>query len=353
MDDISRRILTAIQTGFPLDRRPYATIGRTCGVTEGEAFSCIRDLYMEGDIRRIGAVFDSAALGYVSTLCALAVTDPADIEDAAQVIDSHPEVTHDYQRDDRYNLWFTVIARNPVDRQAVLDDITMRTGYTDLLDLPATHLFKIRVDFDLSDKEVAATETTSNDTFDPAFGSSRYGAGREAWPICLSDVDRVLVRLLQGDLPRSLAPFDDVVEEAGGKGCRLDVDEVIDKVRRWVDSGVIRRFGAVVRHRRLGFSHNAMGVWDIPDGQVELAGRIMASERMVSHCYARTRRPTWQPNVYSMIHGTSRESCEDCAGHIHARLREAGVDVQPARLLYSTREFKKRSMRYLCEEDRA
>jgi len=345
MDGLSKRVLTMIQSGFPLVERPYAAIGVACGCTEDEAFACVRGLYDEGDIRRIGAVFDSAGLGYVSTLCALAVTDPADVERVAQVVDSHPEVTHDYLREDRYNLWFTVIARDVDRRQAVLDDIVARTGYTDLLDLPATRFFKIRVDFDLTAGDGADAAADR-----PSAPSAPY-VRKPSAPMTLDEADRVLVRLLQVDLPRTMTPFDEVAQAATAQGLPVDAGQVLARVHGWLDAGIVRRFGAVVRHRRLGFSYNAMGVWGVPDSQVDLAGAIMAAEPRVSHCYARPRRPTWQANLYSMIHGTSREVCEECAASLHGRLVAAGVDVQPARLLYSTREFKKRSMRYFCEED--
>ncbi len=100
----------------------------------------------------------------------------------------------------------------------------------------------------------------------------------------------------------------------------------------------------------MGFSSNAMGVWNVPDEQVLAAGTVLAAPAEVSHCYERPRSQTWPYNLYTMIHGRDRDACERTAARLHDDLSRAGIDVLPARLLLSTREFKKTSMRYFEEE---
>ena len=108
--------------------------------------------------------------------------------------------------------------------------------------------------------------------------------------------------------------------------------------------GVIRRFGAAIRHHKTGFTANAMGVWDCPPARVEEVGQTMASFTEVSHCYERPRKPQWPANLYTMIHARSREDVEQ----IGERIAEA-TGLRSPRLLYSTREFKKSSMKYFTD----
>jgi DNA-binding Lrp family transcriptional regulator len=116
---------------------------------------------------------------------------------------------------------------------------------------------------------------------------------------------------------------------------------LISEVKRLAGRGLIRRFGATVRHQDLGYVANAMVVWDVPDSQVDEAGRIMAGFSEVSHCYRRTRHSRWPFNLYTMVHGKTREECLHTVEKI---ARAAGLDKY--RLLFSAAELKKSSMRY-------
>lgn len=145
MDAIDRRILDVIQSGFPLAARPYAELGRDLGLTEAEALARVRALKESGVIRRIGANFQSAHLGWHSTLCAAKVP-PEGLDDFVATVNAHPGVTHNYLRDHEFNVWFAFIGEDPETVQQALADISAATG-VDVLYLPATRLFKIKVDF--------------------------------------------------------------------------------------------------------------------------------------------------------------------------------------------------------------
>jgi siroheme decarboxylase len=331
LSDLDRRILTAIQGGFPIDARPYARLAQDFGCSEAEAMASVAGMRASGVIRRIGAIFDSARLGYRSTLCAIAA--PADrVEEVAAVISAYPNVTHNYEREDRYNVWFTLIAPSQQRIDAILREIADTTGIDDILDLPAIRLFKIKVDFDLTGEKTGRTDAP------PA----TRPADTEA--VVLTDDEKALVRLLQDDLETVEAPFETVAARLRELGIDADEAWVLERTQEWVDTRVIRRFGAAIKHHKTGFSANAMGAWVVPEERVEEVGAIMASFREVSHCYERPTTPTWPNNLYTMIHGRSREECVDVA----ARIREATGLPEP-RLLYSTREFKKTSMRYFAE----
>lgn len=148
MDEVDKKILNIIQTGFPITPRPYAELAARVGLVEDEVVERIRRLKADGVVRRVGATFDSSRLGYASTLCAMQV--PAErVDEVAEVIGAYDNVTHNYLRDDRFNVWFTVIAESEERIEAVLDEIRAKTGISIIMNLPATRLFKVKVAFDL------------------------------------------------------------------------------------------------------------------------------------------------------------------------------------------------------------
>ncbi len=152
MDAADRRLLDIMQADFPVTERPYAELGRRLGISEDEVLSRTQRLKDEGVIRRLGASFDPHALGYVSTLVACRVP-PEQIDGFAEVANGYEEVTHNYERDHDYNVWFTVIAPSRERIAEVLAEIRQRTGVSDLHDLPAERLHKIEVRFDLAKGE--------------------------------------------------------------------------------------------------------------------------------------------------------------------------------------------------------
>lgn len=150
LSTIDRKILTIIQSGFPIAPRPYEVIGEQIGITEAEALAAVRSLKQRNVIRRLGANFNSKGLGWRSTLCAAKV--PQDkLDSFVAEINSHTGVTHNYLRDHEFNIWFTYIGPSWDAVVQTLDGITEKTGI-EILNLPATELYKIKVDFNLNEK---------------------------------------------------------------------------------------------------------------------------------------------------------------------------------------------------------
>ena len=151
-DPIDQQLLNLIQQDFPVAPRPYQVLGDALGISESEAFQRVNRLRETGVIRRLGGVFDSRQLGYVSTLCAVSVPDHL-IPQAAALINPLPGVTHHYQRDHTYNLWFTLIAPSDEQLSKILDqlekDLQIKADAGPLLNLPACQTFKIKVQFHL------------------------------------------------------------------------------------------------------------------------------------------------------------------------------------------------------------
>jgi siroheme decarboxylase len=148
MDDIDKSILNRIQSDFPIESRPYEVIGQELGLSENEVLDRVRQLKSQGIIRRIGGNFVPGKLGFVSTLCAGKVPEDR-MDEFAKTVNSYPGVTHNYVRDNSYNIWFTFIALSMKYIDQCLSEISKKTGVTEILNLPATKVFKIKAHFDL------------------------------------------------------------------------------------------------------------------------------------------------------------------------------------------------------------
>ncbi|NDV24625.1 AsnC family transcriptional regulator [Desulfovibrio sp. JC022] len=152
MDAVDKDILGIIQSHFPIVSRPYEEIGKLVGVSEEEALSRVNTMREDGVIRRVGANFGSRELGWHSTLCAASVPEEK-MEEFVAEVNRYSGVTHNYLRENKFNIWFTFIGPDKETVQSTLAAITEKTGIR-VLYLPATKMFKIKVDFDMKeDKE--------------------------------------------------------------------------------------------------------------------------------------------------------------------------------------------------------
>ncbi|RPH87542.1 MAG: Lrp/AsnC family transcriptional regulator [Deltaproteobacteria bacterium] len=148
MDAIDKKLLNVLQKAFPLTEQPFQVIAERCGISEEEAMARIQKMKDEGIIRRIGAVFDGKKLGRVSTLCAARVPEDK-IDIFVQVVNASKGVTHNYRRNNEYNIWFTASAPTSEALEAFLADVKEETGVTDILDMRAVRTFKIDASFDI------------------------------------------------------------------------------------------------------------------------------------------------------------------------------------------------------------
>ncbi|MDH7601184.1 MAG: Lrp/AsnC family transcriptional regulator [Armatimonadota bacterium] len=152
---------------------------------------------------------------------------------------------------------------------------------------------------------------------------------------------RAIIRAIQGGIPLCEQPFHEIARRIG-----ISTDELIKQIEMWKRDGTIRRFGAVLDHRRAGFETNAMVVWNVPDEQVESFGCTAAQFAAVSHCYERPRFEGFNYNMYTMIHGSCRRECEETVKTISQI-----TGISDYRVLYTTAEFKKASPVYFGDDD--
>jgi len=323
---LDARLLNDWQSGLPLVAMPYAAIARELRVAEDTVVTALRRLARDGAVSRVGAVFRTGALG-ASTLAALAVP-PADLERVAGIVSARPEVNHNYEREHRFNLWFVVAASDAGELAATLAAIARDTGYLPI-SLPLVDDYWIDLSFNLG-----------ADLASHAGKAARVAdAKRTRRPVPLTEADRRLVTALEGGLPLTSRPFADLADRAETTEAR-----VLARLDLWLREGVIKRLGVVVRHRALGYTANAMCVWDVPDAQSDALGESLALESGVTLCYRRARaRPQWRYNLFCMIHGRDRAI-------VAARVAELShahrLDRFATAVLFSKAAFKQRGARY-------
>jgi len=154
--------------------------------------------------------------------------------------------------------------------------------------------------------------------------------------IVIDELDKKVISLIQGDLPLDRRPFAVMAEKIG-----MSEEDFLRRANDLKKRGIIRRFGATLRHQEAGFSSNAMVAWIVPDDLVEETGNILARFQEVTHCYQRKPQKHWRYNLYTMIHGSSSDECNQIA----ERMSHA-VKIDDYALLFSEKEFKKTSMEY-------
>ncbi len=322
MTDLDLALLNNYQRAFPLCSRPYAELAQQLQISEHEALQRLLQLKQAGSISRIGPVFRPNSIG-VSTLAALAVPS-AQLEQVAALVNAYPQVNHNYQREHDYNLWFVATADEPARLASTLEQIRSETGCP-LLDLPLVKDYYIDLGFDLGGGKVAQRQPQAHVSIRP------------------NAAQRSLIGILQGGLPMVSEPYREIAE-------RLGTSEVtiLEQISDWQKAGIIKRFGVVVRHHELGYTANAMVVWDIPDHQVEAVGQQLAKDQAVSLCYQRPRRlPDWHYNLFCMIHGKDRATVE---AHIEQLARQHDLQSIPRQSLFSLKRFKQRGAHYVLEK---
>jgi len=338
MDTLDCSLLNIVQTDFPIVARPYQTLASLTGTTEKEAWQRIQSLRKEEIIRRLGGVLDSHRLGYKSTLCAAKVPDNK-VQILVDLLMDIPGVTHNYLRNHKYNIWFTLITPSQKEVEKTLTLIKGIIGTEEVYSLPALRLFKIDVNFNFNTEEEIHFKSKSGEGL--SGGPNEISLFQKLAPYPVDEEDKMLIRELQGNIPEFLTPFAEIAKELA-----WDENKVLLRTQNLLSNRVIRRFGAVLRHQQAGFTANAMGVWQVPEVKAEEIGKIMASFREISHCYQRPTFADWPFNLFTMIHARSKEEC----GEIMAKISRI-TGIKDYSMLFSIKELKKCSMQYYMEED--
>ena len=314
---LDQQLLAIIQGAFPLEERPYLVLAEQLGSDEQSVFAAVENLRQSGIIRRIGGVYDSKALGFISRLCAGKVTEAA-LDAFATTVNEIPAITHNYVRSHEYNVWFTVIAQSEAEIQKIVEDVCSKTELHDVHVLLATKKFKINTVMKGAGAPVIRKNTCVR---------SKPMAG----------ADRARIRIACEDIPHSLTPFKD-----WGISC--------EELREDLDLRRMRRFGAILRHQEAGFADNAMVCFKLDEtdviasqGRSNPAGAILAQKPYISHCYERPAFEGFPYTLYAMMHAQSAEELD-------RNIKEAAESIGNPDyvVLRSVRELKKTSFRFFA-----
>jgi DNA-binding Lrp family transcriptional regulator len=314
IDQRDRELMGALQNEIPLVSTPFAVIGQGIDMSEKEVIKRTERLKREGLIHQLAPQFDPRALGYRSCLVAARIDDDR-IDDAAAVINAHPGVTQNYKRNNEFNLWFT-IAVAP----------TSQLGLERTIELLGEE----------AECEIVRPLPTLRQ-FKGADGGDEPQTEAKYEPLTPREVE--CVRLLQRDLPLQPRPFEALAKNSG-----VAADELLGAARSFVKRGTLRRFCAAPA-RKTGFSASAMGVWVVPETQVDEMASKMSQHRAVSHCYLRPVYADWPYNLYTIVHGRSVDECESI-------INDLAIDTGLAekKALYPTREYKKARINLFSSE---
>ena len=326
IDPLDKQLLNEIQWTFPLSSRPYLEIATKHGLTEEDVMKRISLMKLIGLIRQINAIFDTRKLGYKSSLVAFAVKKDR-LDSVALQVDKHPGVSHNYERDHEFNMWFTLAVPADGDLKRDLEIMASLEGVIKFRLLPTLKLYKIGVKLDMVNSD--PNKITPDDKVKKM----------DLKKFDLTSRDKEFIRELQKDLEVTPRPFDTLAKNLG-----ITVDELFKKAIEYETMGVMRRFAAILRHRDAGFAANGMIVWVVPEDKIDEVGYKLASFPQVSHCYRRPVYPDWPFNLFSMIHARTIEAAKKIAIEL-----SNFVGINEYKILFSSREFKKERVKYFVD----
>jgi DNA-binding Lrp family transcriptional regulator len=331
LDETDKRLMNLLQSNFPLDPEPFALVAAAAELELDDVLARTKRLLDERIIREITPIFDTRALGYESMLVAAKV-DSENPQRAAQVVNSHPGVSHNYLRTHDFNLWFTIAT--PPDSElglaGTLDVLMREAGAESMRQLPTLTLFKINMNLEMekgTDALAAAVDAAPP---------------RELERQPYDERDVAVIRALQGPMEPIDRPYDAAAAALG-----MSVEQLLEQLRGMVERKLLRRVAAILFHRRAGFSANGMGVWKVPEAEIMETGGRMASFRGISHCYQRPTYEDWPYSVFTMAHGRSKQECDAILDSI---AEECGIGADDRATLYSSTEYKKIRLRYFTDE---
>ena len=328
MDKLDKEILNEIQWTFPLVTRPYSDIAKKFQISDEELMQRLRALKEAGIVRQLSAIFDTRRLGYKSALVAMAI-DADKLDTIANQVNKHPGVSHNYERNHEYNLWFTLAVPPGSDLKSEIDKFSKLQGINKVRMLPTIKLFKIGVKLEMVDEKKAEVKPVEEKK---KIREIKFVATEE---------DKRYIRELQKDLEITERPFLKAAQSLG-----ITEEQVLEKAKYYEEIGVMRRFAAILRHREAGFLANGMIVWKVPEERIEQVGAQLGAFPQVSHCYQRPVYPDWPYNVFSMVHCKSNDDAQKIATEIQNQ-----IDVHDYKILFSSREFKKTRVEYFVEHE--
>ena len=331
LDDLDKRLANVLQSNFALTPEPWPDIAARAETSVDDAIARTQRMLDGRIIREITPIFDTRALGYSSMLVAAKI-DPEHPHRAAEIVNSHPGVSHNYLRTHEFNLWFTIATPpdSQLGLQGTLDVLQELTGAESIRQLPTIVLFKINMNLEMEGGTPDLTKAV--DAAPP----------RELDPQPYDDFDVAVIRALQGPMKAVTRPYDEAAAAVG-----VSTEALLEHLEGMKERKILRRVAAILYHRRAGFSANGMGVWRVPEEDILETGARMAAVRGISHCYQRPTYADWPYSVFTMAHGRSKEECDAILDSIADM---TGLHGEDRATLYSSTEYKKIRLHYFTPD---
>ncbi|AAG20000.1 siroheme decarboxylase subunit beta [Halobacterium salinarum] len=335
LDDRDRAVLNAFQGGFPVVQRPFepaAEALRSRGVefSATELRDRVRTLDENGVLTRFGALINAEEIGGAASLVAMHAPEHR-FDEIADTVNDIQAVAHNYEREHPHlNMWFVV---SVADREVadVLAEIEAETGQ-ETYNLPKQQEFRVEAKF-LVDGPIPDGDVDLSH-----LGTTPEPTGRDT----LTPAERDLVVAVQDGLPVVETPYCAVADDIG-----RDPEWVVATLRRFNESGMVRRVGVIPNHYALGYTENGMTVWNVPDDAVDDVGPAVAGLDFVTHCYQRPRHDgVWEYNFFAMTHGRSEAESEARVERVRSVMDDHwDVTDDDWDTLFSTRILKKTGIR--------
>ena len=325
LSKLERDFINNFQGNFPLQERPFLSVAEQLNCSEDELIATVKKLKSEKILTRFGPLYDAAELGGGLTLAAISVPQER-YEIVTELVNTYPEVAHNYRREHELNMWFVLATETPIELAQVLSSIEKTTGLT-VYNFPKQQEFYIGLWLHLSADGKNTTVPVPDQT------NKKTGDGYR-----LDETDRKLVSVTQTGLSIERSPYEKIARDID-----ISQDEVLQRLKRMLSFGIIRRIGAVPNHYKLGFTANGMTVWDVKDDKVTELGNIIGQLDFVSHCYQRPRHlPMWRYNMFAMVHGANKEEVNEKVKQIENLL---GDNCKAHETLFSSAILKKTGLR--------
>ncbi|TPH18598.1 Lrp/AsnC family transcriptional regulator [Litorilituus lipolyticus] len=342
ISQLQQDIINNFQRGLPLCEKPYQMMAEKLSTAEHsyievQIFEAIQGLDELNIISRIGPVFDHKKAG-ASTLAAIAVPEE-ELDKVAGIVNQFEQVNHNYGREHDYNLWFVVTASDPVALNNTITRIEALTGYSVLvLPMEASYHIDLAFSINITDQQSALRNSNHLDTEQAI--ATQTGVEK------LSETQKSQLRNgIEKGLPKVLTPYAVLAEQINATE-----QQVHQQIALWLDEGLIRRFGLVIKHRSLGFDANAMVVWNVPNEDMDSIANRLAKCPEVSLCYQRPRREGWPYNLFCMIHGRDRDVVLKQIKQIRASLALTHIEHD---VLFSFKAYKQNGAKYGRSKGRA
>jgi DNA-binding Lrp family transcriptional regulator len=327
MNLTEKKLLTLIQREFPLISFPFKKIGNKLNLKEKDVINIIKTLKEKNIIRQISGIFDSKSIGYKSTLIAMEIENRY-LSKIVKFINSHPGVTHNYKRNGRINLWFTLSlsSNSKLGMQKTIKIFKEKCHPKTTLILPTLKLYKIGVKLDLTDEQKEEQIYSEK---------SRKKVKK------LSDVEIKTIQTLQKDIPLVKTPYLKL-----SNLINIKEEILLSCAKKMKEEGKLRRMAAILNHREAGFKINIMAVWNVKEENTDKVADIMSSYKNITHCYKRPIYPNWNYSIFTMLHTKTKNEADKIIKEIADKTK-----IKDYLCLKTLQEFKKTRIKYFSKEE--